>query len=168
MKILGCFGSFRNISVCFNCFDIGSKHRNKTNFFVFFEKRLGVVSVPCIVDNSNGFFLFILSLCRLVVFREHILVFFRKFWIVSVRFETVLFVSVVSIKVQNTKKNLKKKKIWFHETTETNAKQILFRFVSVRTEIYFCLFRGHPSWGRPNSDEGTHTVVLFIYKYYVR
>jgi hypothetical protein len=28
--------------------------------------------------------------------------------------------------------------------TETNPKQILFRFVSVRTEIYFCLFRGHP------------------------
>jgi hypothetical protein len=28
--------------------------------------------------------------------------------------------------------------------TETNAKQILFRFDSVRTEIYFCLFRGHP------------------------
>jgi hypothetical protein len=38
---------------------------------------------------------------------------------------------------------------WFHETNrnkrETNAKQILFRFVSVRTEIYFCLIRGHPS-----------------------
>jgi hypothetical protein len=34
---------------------------------------------------------------------------------------------------------------WFHETTEINAKQILFQFVSVRTEIYFCLFRGHPS-----------------------
>jgi hypothetical protein len=31
--------------------------------------------------------------------------------------------------------------------TETNTKQILFRFVSVRTEIYFCLFRGHPSLG---------------------
>ncbi len=29
--------------------------------------------------------------------REHILVFFRKFRVVSVRFETVLFVSVVSI-----------------------------------------------------------------------
>jgi hypothetical protein len=29
----------------------------------------------------------------------------------------------------------------------------LFRFVSVRTEIYFCLFRGHPShkyWRRQN------------------
>ncbi len=26
--------------------------------FVFFEKRLGMVSVPCIVDNSNGFLLF--------------------------------------------------------------------------------------------------------------
>ena len=32
---------------------------------------------------------------------------------------------------------------WFHET---NAKQILFRFVSVRTKNYFCLFRGHPGW----------------------
>ncbi len=57
----------RNRSVCFGCFDIGSKHRNKPKYFVF------------------GF----------------------------------------------TKK------------TETNAKQILFRFVSVQTEIYFCLFRGH-------------------------
>jgi hypothetical protein len=66
-----------------------------------------MVSVPCIVDNSNGFFLFIQSLCRLVVFREHILVFFRQFWIVSVRFETVLFVSVVSIKVRNTETNRK-------------------------------------------------------------
>ncbi len=63
-----CFGLLRNRSVCFGCFVIGSKHRNKPNFLVFgFTKR-----------------------------------------------------------------------------TETNAKQILFRFVSVRTEIYFCLFRGHP------------------------
>ncbi len=67
-----------------------------------------MVSVPCIVDNSNGFFLFILSLCRLVVFRDIIFVFFRKFWIVSVCFETVLFVSVVSIKVRNTETNRKK------------------------------------------------------------
>jgi hypothetical protein len=29
--------------------------------------------------------------------------------------------------------------------TETNPKQILFQFVSVRTKIYFCSFRGHPS-----------------------
>ncbi len=106
-----------------------------------------MVSVPCIVDNSNGFFLFILSLCRLVVFGEHILVFFRKFWIVSVRFETVLFVSVVSIKVRNTETNRKKKILGFTKQTETNAKQILFRFVSVRTEIYICLFRGHPICG---------------------
>ncbi len=34
----------------------------------------------------------------------------------------------------------------FTKQTETNAKQILFRFVSVRTENYFCLFRGHPRW----------------------
>jgi hypothetical protein len=62
------FGLLRNRSVCFGCFDIGSKHRNKQNFFFGFKKQ-----------------------------------------------------------------------------TETNAKQILFRFVSVRTKIYFCLFRGHPS-----------------------
>ena len=63
-----CFGLLRNSSVCFDCFDIGSKHRNRPNFLVF----------------------------------------------------------------------------GFTKQTETNAKQILFRFVSVRTEIYFCSFRGHP------------------------
>jgi hypothetical protein len=64
-----CFGLLRNSSVCFGCFDIGSKHRNKSKLFV----------------------------------------------------------------------------IGFTKQTETNAKQILFRFVSVRTETYFCLFRGHPT-----------------------
>jgi hypothetical protein len=64
-----CYGLLRNRSVCFGCFDIGSKHRNKPKYLVF----------------------------------------------------------------------------GFTKQTETNAKQILFRFVSVRTEINFCLFRGHPS-----------------------
>jgi hypothetical protein len=30
-----CFGLLQNSSVCFGCFDIGSKHRNKLKFFVF-------------------------------------------------------------------------------------------------------------------------------------
>jgi hypothetical protein len=30
-----CFGLLRNSSVCFGCFDIGSKHRNKPKYFVF-------------------------------------------------------------------------------------------------------------------------------------
>ncbi len=64
-----CFGLLRNSSVCFGCFDIDSKHRNKPKFLVF----------------------------------------------------------------------------GFTKQTETNAKQILFRFVSVQTEINFCLFRGHPT-----------------------
>jgi hypothetical protein len=34
---------------------------------------------------------------------------------------------------------------WFNETTETKPKQIMFRFVSVRTENIFVLFRGHPT-----------------------
>jgi hypothetical protein len=60
-------------------------------------------------------------------------------------FETVLFVSVcfdIGWKHRNKPTFLA---YGFTKQTETNAKQILFRFVSVRTEIYFCLFRGHPS-----------------------
>jgi hypothetical protein len=34
----------------------------------------------------------------------------------------------------------------FTKHPETNAQQILLRFVSVRTELYFSLFRGHPNW----------------------
>ncbi len=30
-----CFGLIRNSSVCFRCFDIGSKHRNKPKILVF-------------------------------------------------------------------------------------------------------------------------------------
>jgi hypothetical protein len=42
--------------------------------------------------------------------REHILVLFRKYRVVSVCFEKVLFVSVVLIKVRNTKTN---RDFWF-------------------------------------------------------
>ncbi len=59
-----CFGLLRNRSVCFGCFDIGSKNRNKPKFFLF----------------------------------------------------------------------------GFTKQTETNAKQILFRFVSVQTENLFLFF----------------------------
>ena len=74
-----CFGLLRNRSVCFGCFDIGSKHRNKPNFFLF----------------------------------------------------------------------------GFTKQTETNAKQILFRFVLVRTENYFCLFRGHRAVDAQNRPGGS-------------
>jgi hypothetical protein len=76
-KIPDCFGSFRNSSVCFGCFDIGSKNRN----------------IP--------------------------------------------------------KKNI----FGFTKQTETNAKQILFRFVSVRTENNFFLFRGHPKYSSPSKED---------------
>ena len=76
--------------------------------------------------------------------REYIWVFFRQCRVVSVCYETVLFVSVVSISVRNTKTNRFFLTFGLTKQTETNAKQILFRFVSVRTEIYFYLFLGHP------------------------
>ena len=68
-----CFGSFWNKSVCFSCFEIHLKHRNKPklNFY------------------------------------------------------------------------------WFRKWTETNAKQIMFRLFSVRTENFNYSFRGHPTWQYP-------------------
>ena len=86
------------------------------------------------------------------------------FWFVSFHFETNLFVSVVSMHIfglfwfilkQNClfrlfrnslkhRNNSKQDYHWFRKWTETNAKQILFRLFSVRTEIFIYLFRGHP------------------------
>jgi hypothetical protein len=110
-------------------------------------------------------FCFILSLCRLVVFREHILVFFRKFRIVSVRFETVLFVSVVSIKVRNTETNRKFFFSFFTKQTETNAKQILFRFVSVRfsNRKYFFIISRTPyeSTSVPTDMPSVQDISIF-------
>ena len=77
--------------------------------------------------------------------REYIWVFFIKFRVVSVCFGLLRNRSVC---FDIGSKHRNKPKIFlfgFTKQTETNAKQILFRFVSVRTENYFCLFRGHPT-----------------------
>jgi hypothetical protein len=83
------FGLFRNSSVCFSCFDMGSKHRNKQKFFDF----------------------------------------------------------------------------GFTKQTETQPKKILFRFVSVRTEIFFCLFRGHPIPKCPYQFNELQTLRRRVYTY---
>jgi hypothetical protein len=79
--------------------------------------------------------------------REYIWVFFRKFRVVSVCFCLLRNSSVCFGCFDIDSKHRNKPKYFvfgFTKQTETNAKQILFRFVSVRTEIYFCLFQGHP------------------------
>ncbi len=62
-----CFALFRNCSVCFNCFDIGSKHRNKlkqTEFFCFWfhdtnrNKTETDLASVCFCSNQNFFCLF--------------------------------------------------------------------------------------------------------------
>ncbi len=76
--------------------------------------------------------------------REYIWKFFQKFRVVSVCFGLLRNRSVcfgIGSKHRNKAKFFL---FGFTKQTETNAKQILFRFVSVRTENYFCLFRGHP------------------------
>jgi hypothetical protein len=82
--------------------------------------------------------------------REDIWVFFRKFRVVSVCFGLLRNSSVGFDCFDIGSKHRNKPKLFvfgFTKQTETNAKQILFRFVSVRTENYFCLFRGHPRRG---------------------
>jgi hypothetical protein len=77
--VSGCFGLFR--TVCFGCFaSIGTKTEN---FDVSIEPKQTEYQ-PKPFD------------------REHILVFYRKFWVVWVCFETILFVFDVSIYRQIT------------------------------------------------------------------
>jgi hypothetical protein len=60
---------------------------------------------------------------------------------VFVCFETVLFVTIVSIKVRNTEKNQNFFVFGFTNQTETQSKQILFQSVSVRTEFFLLISR---------------------------
>jgi hypothetical protein len=99
--------------------------------------------------------------------REYIWVFFRKFRVVSVCFGLLqnssvcfgCFATGIGSKHRNKPKLFG---IGFTKQTETNAKQILFRLVSVRTENYFCLFRGHPNPGGPKTcgSGGSATLVI--------
>ena len=60
-KFMCCFGFLRNRSVCFGCFDIGSKHRNKPKICCFWfhetnrnTTETDLVSV-CFGSNRNLF-----------------------------------------------------------------------------------------------------------------
>jgi hypothetical protein len=48
-------------------------------------------------------------------------------------------------KHRNDRNKPKKYFIGFAKQTEKQPKQVEFRFVSIRTENLFCLFRGHPT-----------------------
>jgi hypothetical protein len=49
-------------------------------------------------------------------------------------------------KHRNEPNKPKKYCLSFSKQTENQPKQVEFRFVSVWTEIFFCLFRGHPTY----------------------
>jgi hypothetical protein len=66
--------------------------------------------------------------------------FLEIFWFVSVCFNKILFVSVISIPVRNTKTNQKKMFFGFAKQTRKQPEQIEFRFVSVQTEKKFDCF----------------------------
>jgi hypothetical protein len=119
---LGVFGLFRNsLFRCFGCFTSIPKQR--------------VLIDPKQTEDPPKQFK-----------RKYICVFFRKFRVVSVFFGLLRNSSVCFGCFDIGSKHRNKLKLFvfgFTKQTETNAKQILFQFVSVRTENYFCLFRGH-------------------------
>jgi hypothetical protein len=81
-----------------------------------------------------------------ILLTENYKVFFRLFLIVSVRFETVLFVSVVSIKVRNTETN-RKIFFWFHETNRNKRETDLVSvcFGSNRKILFFVSRTPYPA-----------------------
>jgi hypothetical protein len=93
------------------------------------------------IKSVLGHFFFM----SLYFFKRKLLGIFQKIPDCFGSFRNSLFVSVVSIKVRNTETNRKFCCFCFTKQTETNAKQILFRFVSVRTEKFYFSFRGHPT-----------------------
>ncbi len=103
-------------SVCFGCFDTSLKHRNKPpqKFDGFAKKQTE--------NNRNrlSFGLFWFEPRKKINgFEDPRIenVFWRFFRFVSVCFEKILFVSVVSIPVRNTETN-RKKVFWFRETNQ--------------------------------------------------
>ncbi len=97
--------------------------------------------------------------------REYIWVFFRKFRVVSVCFCLLRNSSVCfdCFDVGSTHRNKPKFFVFcFTKQTETNAKQILFRFVSVEPEFIFVCFEDTlcASYGRQCRQSPTLCKVI--------
>ena len=99
------------------------------------------------IKSVLGHFFFL----SLYSFKRKLLGIFRKFRIVSVRFETVLFVSVVSIKVRNTETNRK----FFFLVSRNKPKQTRNRscFGLFRFEPKNFIFRFEDTLLGPHNDE---------------
>jgi hypothetical protein len=132
--VSGCFGLFRFVSVCFEtvCFDCLEFYTETASFDVSIEPKQ-TEDLPKQFD------------------REHILVFFRKFRVVSLCCALMQNSSVCfgCFKIGSKHRNKPKK-----------PKQILFQFFSVQTEIFF-LFRGHPTF-MPLKRQ-CHGIFCFIF-----
>jgi hypothetical protein len=120
------------------CFDTGPKHRNKP------QKKFGFAKRQTEKQPKQIKFQFVSVRTE----KKN-----ERFWgppnrerfleIFLVCFEKILFVSVISIPVQNTETNrnkLKKMFFGFAKQTEKQPKQFEFQFVSVRTEKKFDCF----------------------------
>jgi hypothetical protein len=78
--------------------------------------------------------------------RENIQVFFRKFRIISVRFETVLFVSVVSIQVQNTETSRKRKVLVSRNKPKQTRNRSCFGLFRFELKIFIFHFEDTLGW----------------------
>ena len=103
-----------------------------------------MVSIPCTVDNSNGFFLFYSKPLQVGCVQRAYFGIFQKFLdcFSSFRNSSVCFGCFDKRSKHRNKPTFSV--FGFTKQTETQPTQILFRFVSVRTENIFFSFRGHP------------------------
>ncbi len=119
------------------------------NFFRFVSKQF--VSVVSLIYQNREFRCFDWTATNRrptqTVEERVYLGFFRTFRVVSVCFGLLRISSVCfgCFNIGLDHRNKPKFFVFgFTKQTKTNAKQILFRFVSVWTKIYFCLFLEHP------------------------
>ncbi len=87
--------------------------------------------------------------------REYIWEFFRKFRVVSVCYETDLFVSVVRFE---TPKQTAFFSFCFHETNRNKRETDLVSVCFGSNRNYFCLFRGHPT---------NRLIIYILWEYWI-
>ncbi len=123
-----CFGSFRNKPR-----KRPKQNRNTSSFGLFrFESKQKIVSVR----------VHTMSMSMSAPLPAHYIK--EYFPLVSVCFEMPIYCFGSFRNGSKTPKQTEKLFFSFAKQTETELKQINFRFVSVQTETKNCLFRGHP------------------------
>jgi hypothetical protein len=141
-------------SVCFGCFDTGPKHRNKPKKKILVSRK----SKPKNNRNRLSFGLFLFeSRKKDNGFEDPLIenVFWRFFRFVSVCYENILFVSVVSILVRNTETNRKNCFLVSQNKPKNNRNRLSFGLFRLEPKKKFDCFEDTLMADPPSHIPGT-------------